>query len=152
MEFLSELGLRVQIQKDLRFEAWKPVYIMDLYREICKPVLELDFTSHGIKDSLSEFGLWEKPVLSTDIGGYDGEPEKRLGQALPGILQLRIFYLCTVHRIHCQFVSRQVSAHACMFLFKAYYDKHIWNKFSASVSKGFPSWIFSSYSTQENVL
>jgi hypothetical protein len=41
-------------------------------------------------ESLSEFGLCEKHVLSTDIGGYDGEPEKRLGQALPGIVQLHI--------------------------------------------------------------
>ncbi len=33
MEPLSESGLRVQIvqiQKALRFEAWKPVYMMDL--------------------------------------------------------------------------------------------------------------------------
>ncbi len=37
---------------DLRFEAWKPpvfvksdmgVYIIEHFREICKPVLELDF-------------------------------------------------------------------------------------------------------------
>jgi hypothetical protein len=27
-------------------------------REICKLVLKLDFTAHGITESLSEFGLW----------------------------------------------------------------------------------------------
>jgi hypothetical protein len=30
---------------------------MDLYREICTPVLKLDFTAHGIIEPLSEFGL-----------------------------------------------------------------------------------------------
>ncbi len=79
---------------------------LDREREMCKPVLKsADFTAHIKMESLSEFGL----VSCSDIGGYDGEPEKRLGQALPGILQLHTFYLCT---INCQFVSRQVSAHA----------------------------------------
>jgi hypothetical protein len=32
------------------------VYMSDLYREICKPVLKLDFTAHGIMESLSELG------------------------------------------------------------------------------------------------
>jgi hypothetical protein len=31
------------------------VYIIDLQREICKPVVKLDFTAHGIMESLSEF-------------------------------------------------------------------------------------------------
>jgi hypothetical protein len=32
-------------------------YMIDLYRDICKPVLKLDFTVHGIMEALSEFGL-----------------------------------------------------------------------------------------------
>jgi hypothetical protein len=32
------------------------VYMIDLYSEICKPVL-MDFTAHGLIESLSEFGL-----------------------------------------------------------------------------------------------
>jgi hypothetical protein len=31
--------------------------LYDFKREICKPVLKLDFTAHGIIESLSEFGL-----------------------------------------------------------------------------------------------
>jgi hypothetical protein len=34
------------------------VNMIDLWREICKPVLKQDFTSHGVMESLSEFGLW----------------------------------------------------------------------------------------------
>ncbi len=52
-------------RSDLRFEAWKPVfvkrdmgvYMLDLLREICKPVLILDFTAHSKMKSLSEYGL-----------------------------------------------------------------------------------------------
>jgi hypothetical protein len=33
------------------------VYMLDLLREICKPVLILDFTAHGKMESLSEYGL-----------------------------------------------------------------------------------------------
>ncbi len=33
------------------------VYMIDLYRKKCKPVLKLDFTAHCITESLSEFGL-----------------------------------------------------------------------------------------------
>ncbi len=48
---LRDARFRVQIQKDLRFEAWKPfffqrdmgVYVINIYREICKPVLKLVF-------------------------------------------------------------------------------------------------------------
>jgi hypothetical protein len=32
------------------------VYMLDLLREICKPVLKLDFTAHGKMESLSEYG------------------------------------------------------------------------------------------------
>jgi hypothetical protein len=31
--------------------------MIDLWREICKPVLKLDFSAHGIMESLSEFEL-----------------------------------------------------------------------------------------------
>ncbi len=51
---------RAQIHKEVifRFEAWNPVYDMiDPWREICKKVLKLDFTAHGIMESLSDFGL-----------------------------------------------------------------------------------------------
>ncbi len=49
----------------LRFEARKPVFVkrdmrvcmLDLSREICKPVLKLDFTAHDLMESLSEFQL-----------------------------------------------------------------------------------------------
>jgi hypothetical protein len=33
------------------------VYMLNLLREICKPVLILDFTAHGKMESLSKFGL-----------------------------------------------------------------------------------------------
>jgi hypothetical protein len=33
------------------------VYMIDLQREICKPVLKLDLTAHGILESFSEFGF-----------------------------------------------------------------------------------------------
>jgi hypothetical protein len=33
------------------------VYMIDLYRDICRPVLKLDLTAHGIVESLSEFEL-----------------------------------------------------------------------------------------------
>ncbi len=33
------------------------VYMIDLSREICKPVLKLDFAPHGLMESLSEFQL-----------------------------------------------------------------------------------------------
>ncbi len=44
----------------LRFEEWKRVfsirdmgvYMFDLQREICKPVLKLDFMAHGKMESL----------------------------------------------------------------------------------------------------
>ncbi len=35
--------------------------MIDLYREICKTVLKLDFKAHTIMESLSEFGLWPPP-------------------------------------------------------------------------------------------
>ncbi len=52
-------------RSDLWFEAWKPVfvkrdmedYMINLPREIFKKVIKLDFTTHGIIDYLSEFGL-----------------------------------------------------------------------------------------------
>ncbi len=52
-------------RSDLRFEAWKTVfvkrdvgvYIIFISGEICKPIWKLDFTAHGIMESLSEFGL-----------------------------------------------------------------------------------------------
>jgi hypothetical protein len=31
--------------------------MIDPWREICKKVLKLDFTAHGIMESLSDFGL-----------------------------------------------------------------------------------------------
>jgi hypothetical protein len=31
-------------------------------REMCKPVSKLDFTAHGIMESLSEFGLRTTPL------------------------------------------------------------------------------------------
>jgi hypothetical protein len=33
------------------------VYMVDLQREICKPVPKLDFSAHSIMKSLSEFRL-----------------------------------------------------------------------------------------------
>ncbi len=48
-------------RSDLRFEAWKPVFVKRdmrvwvISRE--RPVLKLDFSAHGIMESLSEFGL-----------------------------------------------------------------------------------------------
>jgi hypothetical protein len=32
------------------------VYVSDLYRDICTPGLKLDFTAHGIMESLPKFG------------------------------------------------------------------------------------------------
>jgi hypothetical protein len=69
----------------LRFEAWKPgyvkrmmgVYMTDLYREIWKPVLRLDFTAHEKMASLSEFGL-RKTYLSAGWG--KGQQLHLLGQ------------------------------------------------------------------------
>jgi hypothetical protein len=37
--------------------------MIDLSREICKQVLKLDFTAHGIMESLSEFGLSNSTYL-----------------------------------------------------------------------------------------
>jgi hypothetical protein len=65
LAFRSSLSSNSE-RSDLRFEAWKPVfvkrdrgvYMINLMRGICKLVLKLDFTAHGIMESLSEFGLW----------------------------------------------------------------------------------------------
>jgi hypothetical protein len=63
-----------------RFEARKPVFVKrdrDLYdwsleREICKPVLKLDFTTHDIMESLPEFVPMELHELySTDRSRED---------------------------------------------------------------------------------
>jgi hypothetical protein len=39
------------------FKRDMEAYMIDLQREICKPVLELYFTALGIMESLSEFEL-----------------------------------------------------------------------------------------------
>jgi hypothetical protein len=41
---------------------------VSLLREICKPVLELDFTAHGVMGSLSEFGLNDLTLFGIGIG------------------------------------------------------------------------------------
>ncbi len=58
----------------LRFEWWKQVfvkrdsgiYVTDLQREIYKPVLKLDFSTHGIMEPLSEF--WTLPGEGGKVG------------------------------------------------------------------------------------
>jgi hypothetical protein len=37
--------------------------MIELWREICKPVLKLDFTAHGKMESLAEFELKAKRVI-----------------------------------------------------------------------------------------
>jgi hypothetical protein len=37
--------------------------MIDIEREICKPILKLDFKSHGIIESLSEFGQRQEKSL-----------------------------------------------------------------------------------------
>jgi hypothetical protein len=57
--------------------------MIDLLREkeICKPVLKLDFTVHGIMESPSEFGLgvffFSKALTKSTVGAcnkYSGRP------------------------------------------------------------------------------
>ncbi len=62
-------------RSDLRFETWKTSFWQKSYgslhdwsleREICKPVLKLDFTVHGIMEPLSEFVLscsWQPSLV-----------------------------------------------------------------------------------------
>jgi len=68
---LTAQSSRVQIQQEvisdlkrenqfLSQDIWESIWLMiDLLREICKPVLKLDFnfTAHGIVESLAEFEL-----------------------------------------------------------------------------------------------
>jgi hypothetical protein len=59
----AHLGFNSE-RSDLRFEGCAPVFVrrdmgvhmIDLQKETSKPVLKLDFTAHGIMESLSEFG------------------------------------------------------------------------------------------------
>jgi hypothetical protein len=39
----------------------------DLYREICKPILKLVFTVHGLMKSLSEFGHCKTHFVLEDL-------------------------------------------------------------------------------------
>jgi hypothetical protein len=65
--------IQIQIQKEvisdlkcenlfLSKEICESIWLISREREICEPVLKLDFTAHGIMESFSEFGLW-LPIL-----------------------------------------------------------------------------------------
>jgi hypothetical protein len=53
------------------------LYDFGLWREICKPVLKLDFRAHGIMESLSEYRLWSAIFRGRDTPFF--APKKDFG-------------------------------------------------------------------------
>ncbi len=100
-------------RSDLRFEVWKTVfvkrdmrvYMIDLYTEICKPVLQLDFTAHGIVESLSEFGLGS--FVSNSANFWKRFPNEKLTGGFFGIFFLFIYFIQ-----HC-FICRPSYSNLC---------------------------------------
>jgi hypothetical protein len=99
---LPLLSYRVQIQKEVISDLMREnqflsidmgVYTIDLQRGICKPNLKLDFKTHDIMESLSEFGLcvrqaekrrknvsWLDPGFPSNVLFLDGSSPRRRGK------------------------------------------------------------------------